>query len=109
MHRFVCFSLVCTLTVSGWAQVRSAKLQNREVWQIESPQLRVTITQVGGHIAEIILKGRNEINPFGFKPVPTIEPTEYVREKHEEALRWGACCEAVEWTGWTQPLFSLLG
>ena len=53
MHRYVCFTLACSLTVNGWAQVRSAMLQNREVWQIESPQLRVTITQVGGHVAEI--------------------------------------------------------
>jgi len=89
MHRFVCFSLACTLTVSAWAQVRSAKLQNREVWQIESPQLRVTITQVGGHVAEIVLKGRNAINPLWVQALPTIEPTEFVREKHEKLYGGG--------------------
>ena len=64
MRRFVCFSLACTLTLSAWAQVRSTKLHNREVWQIESPQLRVTITQVGGHVAEMVLKGKNAMNPL---------------------------------------------
>ena len=89
MNRFVCFSLACTLTVSAWAQVRSTKLHNREVWQIESPQLRVTITQVGGHVAEIVLKGRNAINPLWVQALPTIEPTEFVREKHEKLYGGG--------------------
>jgi hypothetical protein len=81
--------MLCTLTLSAWAQVRSARFQNREVWQIESPQLRVTITQVGGHVAELILKGGNEINPLWVQTRPTIEPTEFVREKHEKLYGGG--------------------
>jgi hypothetical protein len=75
--------MVCAITLNAWAEVRSAKLQNREVWQIESPQLRVTITQVGGHVAELVLKGRNGLNPLWVQSRPTIEPTEFIREKHE--------------------------
>ena len=75
--------------VSAWAQVRSAKLQNREVWQIESPQLRVTITQVGGHVAEILLKGKERDESSLGSNRPTIEPTEFVREKHEKLYGGG--------------------
>ena len=84
MYRFVCFLLTCTLPLSAWAQVRSAKLHNRDVWQIENSQLRVTITQVGGHIAEVVLKGKNEMNPLWVQARPTIEPTEYNRGRHEK-------------------------
>ncbi len=81
--------MLCALTLNAWAEVRSAKLQNREVWQIESPQLRVTITQVGGHVAELVLKGRNELNPLWVQSRPTIEPTEFIREKHEKLYGGG--------------------
>ena len=89
MQRFVCFSMVCLLSVSALAQVRSTKLHNRDVWQIENPQLRVTVTQAGGHIAEVVLKGRNELNPLWVQARPTIEPTEYIREKHENLYGGG--------------------
>lgn len=45
MHRFICFSMACTLSVSVLAQVRSTKVHNRDAWQIENPQVRVTVTQ----------------------------------------------------------------
>jgi len=89
MRRFFCLCLLYTLTLSAWAEVRSSKLQNREVWQIESPQLRVTITQVGGHVAELVLKGKNAMNPLWVQSRPTIEPTEFIREKHEKLYGGG--------------------
>jgi len=89
MRRFVCLSLLCTLTLSARAEIRSAKLQNREVWKIESPQLRVTVTQVGGHVAELVLKGKNEMNPLWVQSRPTIEPTEFIRERHEKLYGGG--------------------
>lgn len=89
MRRFVCLSMLCTLTLSVSAEVRSGKLQNREVWQIESPQLRVTVTQVGGHVAELVLKGKNELNPLWVQSRPTIEPTEFIRERHEKLYGGG--------------------
>ena len=95
MRRFVCFSMACTLTLSAWTQVRSAKLQNRDVWQIENPQLRVTIAQVGGHIAEVVLKRKGEINPLWVQTRPTIEPTEYVREKHEGIYGGGSAARLL--------------
>jgi hypothetical protein len=95
MRRFVCFSMACTLTLSAWAQVRSAKLQNRDVWQIENPQLRVTIAQVGGHIAEVVLKRKGEMNPLWVQTRPTIEPTEYIREKHEGMYGGGSAARLL--------------
>jgi len=89
MQRFVCFSMVCLLSVSALAQVRSTRLHNRDVWQIENHQLRVTVTQAGGHIAEVVLKGRNELNLLWVQARPTIEPTEYIREKHENLYGGG--------------------
>jgi len=95
MRRFICFSMMCTLCLSAWAQVRSTKLHNREVWQIESPQLRVTIAQVGGHIAEVVLKGKHEINPLWVQTRPTIEPTQYMREKHEKLYGGGPAAKLL--------------
>jgi hypothetical protein len=89
MRRLVYLSMLCAITLNAWAEVRSAKLQNREVWQIESPQLRVTITQVGGHVAELVLKGRDGLNPLWVQSRPTIEPTEFIREKHEKLYGGG--------------------
>ena len=89
MHRFVSFFMLWTLSLSAWAQVRSTKLHNRDVWQIENPQLRVTVTQVGGHIAEVVLKGRNEMNPLWVQTRPTIDPSEFIREKHEKLYGGG--------------------
>jgi hypothetical protein len=89
MHRFVRFFMVCILSVSAMAQVRLTKLHNRDVWQIENPQLRVTVTQAGGHIAEVVLKGKNEMNPLWVQARPTIEPTEYIPEKHEKLYGGG--------------------
>ena len=87
MGLLVSLFMVGTLSLNAWAEVRSAKFLNRDVWQIESPDLRVTITQGGGHIAEIVLKRKNEkneMNPLWVPARSTIEPTEYLQEKHEK-------------------------
>ncbi len=89
MYRFVCFSMVCALSLNALAQVRSTKLYNRDAWQIENPQLRVTITQVGGHIAEVVLKGKSAMNPLWVQARSTIEPTEYIQQKHEKLYGGG--------------------
>jgi len=95
MRRFICFSVICTFSVGLLAQVRSTKLHNRAVWQIENPQLRVTITQVGGHIAEVVLKGKNAMNPLWVQARPTIEPTEYLHKKHERLYGGGPAAKLL--------------
>src|SRR5437016_2176262 len=50
------------------AEVRTSRFQNRDSWVIETPTLRVSIMQSGGHIAEIVLKGAAEVNPLGSEP-----------------------------------------
>src|SRR5262245_3349379 len=89
MRIYASLFIVCLLSPSTLAQVRSTKLYNRDVWQLESPQLRVTVTQVGGHVAEVVLKRKNEMNPLWVQARPTIEPNEYVREKHEKLYGGG--------------------
>lgn len=84
MQLLVCVFMICTLSLSGLAQVRSTRFHGRQTWQIENPQLRVSVTQVGGHIAEVVLKGNNSLNPLWVQSRPTMEPTEYIRDKHEK-------------------------
>jgi hypothetical protein len=95
MHRVVGFFMVLTLSLSAWAQVRSTKLHGRDVWQIENLQLRVTVTQVGGHIAEVVLKGKNQLNPLWVQSRPTIDPTEYIRDKHEKLYGGGPAAKLL--------------
>ena len=53
MTRFLLFQLA-VLSVS--AQIGTGQFMNRDAWIIETRQLRVTVMQSGGHIAEIVLK-----------------------------------------------------
>jgi hypothetical protein len=50
---------------------------------IENEDLRVTVLQEGGHIAEILDK-HSGINPLWIPPWPTIEPSTYDLQKHPE-------------------------
>lgn len=77
------------------SQVRVAKYQGRDVWRVESPEVRVAITQVGGHIAEIVLKGEMEINPLWLQSRPTIDATEYIPRKHEKLYGGGAAAKLL--------------
>jgi len=88
-------STACVLSVSSFAQVRSARAHDRDVWQIENHQIRLTVTQVGGHIAELVLKRTNEVNPLWVQARPTIEPTDYVREKHEKLYGGGSAAKLL--------------
>lgn len=50
---------------------------------IENDDLRVTVLEEGGHIAEILDKEAN-ISPLWVPPWPSIEPSTYDRQKHPE-------------------------
>jgi len=55
------------------AEVRTGRFQNRDSWVVETPDLRVSILQSGGHVAEIVLKGAAEVNPFAVPVAAEIE------------------------------------
>src|SRR5437867_2666630 len=61
----VIYSLaLLTFLAPAQAQVHEVSYQHRDAWQMESKELRVTVMQVGGHVAEIICKGGPEVNPL---------------------------------------------
>jgi hypothetical protein len=95
MRSLVTLSLAMLCPVLVLAQIRSAKYQNRDAWQLETKEVRVSVIQVGGHIAEILLKGEREINPLWLQGRPTIDATDYVREKHEKVYGGGSAAKLI--------------
>ena len=65
--------------------------RGRRAVSIENDDIRVTVLEEGGHIAEILDK-RSGINPLWTPPWPSIEPSTYARAKHPE---YGAGSDAV--------------
>ncbi len=57
--------------------------RGRRAYQIENGQVRVTVLQEGGHIAEILHK-ETGVNPLWIPPWPSIEPSAYDRATHPE-------------------------
>jgi hypothetical protein len=53
--------------------------QNRRARSIENPDLRVTVLEGGGHIAEVLDK-RSGVSPLWIPPWPSIEPSAYRAE-----------------------------
>jgi hypothetical protein len=64
------------------AAVHLGRHHGRDAWILQSPALRVTVMQVGGHVAELVLRGDGEINPLWQQARPTIDPTEFIPEVH---------------------------
>jgi hypothetical protein len=64
--------------------------RNRRASVIENEHLRVTVTQEGGHIAEIFDKATG-VSPLWIPPWPSIEPSTYDASKHPE---YGSDAEA---------------
>ena len=61
------------------------KFHDRSAWRLENEQLRVTVLEGGGHVAEIVLKdsgGGESINPLWVPKWPSIEPWEFSFEEH---------------------------
>jgi hypothetical protein len=52
------------------------KFQNRAAWQIESDEIRATVMQCGGHIAETLYRPTG-INPLWIQDRPTIDADQY--------------------------------
>lgn len=64
--------------------------RGRRAVSIENSSLRVTVTQEGGHIAEVMDK-KSGVNPLWAPPWPSIEPSAYEEAKHPE---YGANAES---------------
>ncbi len=47
--------------------------EGRPAWRIETEQLRVTMMECGGHVAEIVCKAAGEVNPLWIQNRPTID------------------------------------
>ena len=54
----------------------TTSFHNRAAWQIESDQIRVTVMECGGHVAETTLK-RTGVNPLWIQDRPTIDSDQY--------------------------------
>jgi hypothetical protein len=65
-------------------------LRGRRAAAIENDQLRVTVLQEGGHVAEILHK-RSGVSPLWIPPWASIEPSTYMAAKHPE---YGATVES---------------
>jgi hypothetical protein len=76
--------LLCLLAMSCAAEVTTGRFQNRACWTLDSPRLRVSILQSGGHVGEIVLKGEREVNPLWIQKRPTIDAEQYNPAMHEK-------------------------
>jgi hypothetical protein len=67
-----------------------SRFQNRDAWTLDTPRLRVTIMQSGGHVAEIVLKDGGAVNPLWIQRRPTIDPDTYVPARDEKLYGSGS-------------------
>jgi hypothetical protein len=49
----------------------------RPAWQIDTPEIRLTILECGGHVAEIVYKPAGEVNPLWIQDRPTIDSDQF--------------------------------
>src|SRR6266852_7560957 len=61
----------------------SHEYRGRRAAIVENDDVRVTVLEEGGHIAEILDK-RSGVNPLWTPPWPSIEPSSYDRLVHKE-------------------------
>lgn len=71
------------------AEVRPGRFQQRPAWVIQTPRLRVTILEGGGHVAEIAL-AEKPVNPLWVQSRSTIDPDQYDPARHEKAYGGGS-------------------
>lgn len=84
------FPLLLLLPALLSASIRTTRFHGREAWTIETPQLRVTILQGGGHIAEIVSTEAGSVNPLWVQKRPTIEPGSYDSARHAAVYGGGS-------------------
>lgn len=67
--------------------IKSMNVHGRQGWLLDNGTLSLFLMAGGGHIADLRLKGVDDINPFWAPPWKSIEPWEY---KKNDAKRYGA-------------------
>ena len=72
------------------AQNRNTRFQDRDAWTLNTAKLRITVLQSGGHIGEITLAGKDEINPLWVQSRRTIDAEQYDASKHEKFYGGGS-------------------
>ncbi|MBI3694774.1 MAG: hypothetical protein HY238_08045 [Acidobacteria bacterium] len=72
------------------AQVKPGRFQGRDAWTLDTPRLRITILQSGGHVGEITLRDPDAVNPLWIQKRPTIDTDQYDPAKHETFYGGGA-------------------
>src|SRR5436190_14093374 len=81
---------ICLLALPlCYAEVRTGRFQNRDCWVVDTPALRVSVTQSGGHVAEIVLKGGGDVNPLWVQKHPTMDADQYDPARHEKTYGGG--------------------
>ncbi|MGA8151371.1 MAG: hypothetical protein WB952_10510 [Terriglobales bacterium] len=55
---------------------------SRPAWRIETEQIRISIMECGAHVAEIVLKGADEVNPLWIQDRPTIDSDQFDPDIH---------------------------
>lgn len=84
-YRFLpALALTATAAATCFAATAPGRFQDRDAWTIDTPQLRVTIMQSGGHVAEIVLKGDQAVNPLWIQSRRTIDADRYVAARDEK-------------------------
>ena len=63
--------------------MQRATFRNRRAVQLENESIRVTVTEEGGHVAEILHKATG-VNPLWAPPWPSIEPSAYDAARHPQ-------------------------
>jgi hypothetical protein len=90
-HRFLpVAALLAASAVAGAAAVLPGRFHDRDTWILDAPHLRVTIMQSGGHIAEIVLKEGQSVNPLWIQSRPTIDADRYVAARDAKLYGGGA-------------------
>jgi len=71
------------------AEVRAGRFHSRDSWVVDTPALRVSVMQSGGHVAEIVLKGAEEVSPLWVQARPTIDAEQYDPARFEKLYGGG--------------------
>jgi len=79
---FAAGKAACPVHLCPTVGVRMIAFQGRRAWRIENEQLRITILECGGHIAEIVCKSAAEINPLWTQDRPTIDSDQFDPDVH---------------------------
>jgi hypothetical protein len=83
-------ALLVLIAATAPAATKTGRYHNRDAWTVDTPTLRVSILQWGGHIAEIALKEPGTLNPLWVQKRPTIDPYQYDAKLHEKYYGGGS-------------------